>query len=201
MISHMATRPYTLKRRAERQNATRARIVEATAALHQELGPGRTTISAIARRAGVERLTVYRHFPDDTSLFQACSGHYFAVNPPPDLMARVPAEDAAGRTREALTVLYRYYRGVAPMFTSVLRDAAVMPEHRTVLTGAYDAYLEDARGRLLASWAPSRRLRRRVSAALAHALRFETWRSLADEGLEDGEVAETMAGMIGAIAE
>jgi len=197
----MASRPYTLKRRAERQHATRARIVEATVALHQELGPRRTTISAIARRAGVERLTVYRHFPNDTQLFQACSGHYLAAHPPPDLTVSAPADDARRGTRAMLTTLYRYYRSVAPMFTSVLRDAVVMPEHRAVLTGAYDRYLEDARRTLLASWAPSRRLRRRLSAALAHALRFETWRSLADEGLADGEVAEMMAGMIEGVAE
>ena len=52
--------------------------------LHQALGPAKTTISAIAERAGVQRLTVYRHFPDERALLSACSSHYVVANPPPD---------------------------------------------------------------------------------------------------------------------
>ena len=52
-------RKYEMKRRAERQEETRQRITEATVELHEALGPAKTTISAIAEKAGVQRLTVY----------------------------------------------------------------------------------------------------------------------------------------------
>ena len=78
------TRKYELKRRAERQEQTRRRIVEATVGLHESVGPARTTVSAVAERAGVQRLTVYRHFPDERALLAACSGHWIASNPTPD---------------------------------------------------------------------------------------------------------------------
>src|SRR3954462_10108184 len=85
MFTDMATRKYDRKRRAEQQAETRRRIVEAMVALHGEVGPARTTISAVAERAGVERLTVYRHFADETAMFQACSAHFAAeVAPYPD---------------------------------------------------------------------------------------------------------------------
>ena len=65
-----------MKRRAEQLEETRQRIVDATVALHEEVGPARTTVTAIAQRAGVSRPTVYNQFPDDRSLFAACSGHW-----------------------------------------------------------------------------------------------------------------------------
>ena len=69
-------RRYELKERARRQAETKQRIVEAAVALHTSVGPARTTISAIAERAGVERHTVYAHFPDERTLFRACSTHW-----------------------------------------------------------------------------------------------------------------------------
>ena len=77
-------RTYRLKRRAERQNETRERIVEAAVDLHTTLGPARTSILAIAERAGVERPTVYRHFPTTESLLTACTAHHWAQQPAPD---------------------------------------------------------------------------------------------------------------------
>ena len=84
-------RNYELRARAGRQQATRRRIVEATVALHREVGPARTTVAEIARRAGVQRLTVYNHFPDDAQLFAACQAHFLAQHPPPDLGTRWPS--------------------------------------------------------------------------------------------------------------
>ena len=75
---------YNLKARAERYQKTRQRIVEAAVELHRTAGPARTTITDIAKRAGVERQTVYNHFPDELSLFKACSAHNRSLNPPPD---------------------------------------------------------------------------------------------------------------------
>ena len=196
MISEMKRRGYTLKRRAERQEETRARIVEATVALHEALGPGRTTISAIAERAGVERLTVYRHFPDEPALFAACSGHYGAAHPAPDPAGWQALADPAARTGAALRAIYRSYRRVRPMFARVLHDAEDIPALRAVVAGGYGAYLDAVRADLVAAWAPPPARRRTLAAALGLALRFQTWQALADDGLKDGAIVELMGRMI-----
>src|SRR3954452_18309852 len=95
-------RTYVQQRRAEQQSATRRRIVEAVAALHGEIGPARTTIKAIAERAGVERLTVYRHFGDEGEIFAACGAHFQAKIPPPDPAAWADVVEPAERLRAAL---------------------------------------------------------------------------------------------------
>ncbi len=110
MFTDMATRRYQQKRRAEQQAETRQRIVEAMVDLHREVGPARTTISAIAERAGVERLTVYRHFPDERSMFEACTSHYATQVPGPDPAAWAGIEEPAERLRAALLAFYDYYR-------------------------------------------------------------------------------------------
>src|SRR5918994_5654651 len=105
MFTDMATRRYQKKRRAEQEAETRQRIVEAMVALHREVGPARTTISAIAERAGVERLTVYRHFPDERSMFQACTSHYSTLVPEPDAAAWADIAEPAERLRAATRIL------------------------------------------------------------------------------------------------
>src|SRR4051812_13594626 len=111
MATQQRSRKYEQKRRAEQQAETRRRIVEAMVALHGEVGPARTTISAIAERAGVERLTVYRHFEDETAMFEACSAHFAAeVAPPPDPAAWADMPDPAERLRTALLAFYAYFR-------------------------------------------------------------------------------------------
>src|SRR3954466_14092231 len=102
-------RPYRMKRRAELEEQTRRRITESAVALHEELGPAQTSISAIAERAGVRRSTVYRHFPDEDALFDACSSHWRAANPPPDPRTWSSSEDPAERMRTALRELYAFY--------------------------------------------------------------------------------------------
>src|SRR5919198_6194087 len=102
-------RPYRMKRRAELEEQTRRRITESAVALHEEVGPAQTSISAIAARAGVRRSTVYRHFPDEDVLFAACSSHWRAANPPPDPTAWTVIEDPAERTETALRELYAFY--------------------------------------------------------------------------------------------
>src|SRR5262245_53973304 len=67
------SRRYTMQRRAEQVDQTRQRIIDATVQLHGTIGPAATTIAGIAEAAGVTRLTVYRHFPDEATLFEACS--------------------------------------------------------------------------------------------------------------------------------
>src|SRR5687767_7292869 len=113
----MATRTYQKKRRAEREAETRQRIVEATVALHREVGPARTTISAIAERAGVERLTVYRHFPDQRSMFEACTAHYATQVPGPDPATWADIEEPGERLRAVLLAFYDYYRRAEDVLT------------------------------------------------------------------------------------
>src|SRR5919107_1985901 len=115
MFTDMATtkrqpRKYQKIRRAEQQAETRQRIVEAMVALHREVGPARATISAIAERAGVERLTVYRHFPDERSMFEACTTHYATEVPQPDPASWADIDDPAERLRAVLLTFYEYYR-------------------------------------------------------------------------------------------
>ena len=177
MSSEMAEkRTYELKERAERQAQTRRRIVHAAIELHTALGPSRTTVKAIAERAGVTRPTVYSHFPDDRSLLQACSGHVRETVPPPDLAAWGAIADPEERLAAALTALYAYYERLEPLLENVLRDAAVMPVVAE-MNGYRMRYLQEARDLLLEAW--PRRGRARRGRAIGHALDFSTWQSLA----------------------
>src|SRR5579871_4823916 len=101
---------YQLRARADRQAQTRSRIVAATAALHEEVGPARTTVAEIARRAGVQRLTVYNHFPELGDLLEACQGHYLAGNAPPDIAPSGGGPGQLVRLEQALTALYGWFR-------------------------------------------------------------------------------------------
>src|SRR3954453_1742079 len=106
-------RPYRMKRRAELEEETRRRITESAVSLHEKVGPAQTSITAIADLAGVRRSTVYRHFPDEDTLFAACSSHWRALNPPPDLATWASSADPGERTEAALGELYAFYEGRA----------------------------------------------------------------------------------------
>jgi AcrR family transcriptional regulator len=192
-------RKYELKARAEAQEATRRRITEATVALHQEVGPARTTISEVAKRAGVQRLTVYNNFPDETSLLGACSAHYVADHPPPDSSSWASVADPARRTRAALAAVYAYYRETEPMTGNVMRDAQVMPALAAIVEAAYLPYVLGVRDDLAAAWERSRggEPQARLRAVLGLALRFETWSALAhDEGMSDEDAADLMVDLV-----
>jgi AcrR family transcriptional regulator len=172
-----ATRTYELKRRAERQEETRQRIVAAAVELHTTLGPSRTTVQAIAEQAGVTRPTVYAHFPDARSLLEACSGHVRATVPPPDPTHWGSIADPSERLATALRELYGYYERLEPLLENVQRDAAVMP-----LVAEMNAYrvrsLEEIRDLLLQAWPARGGARARLRRAIGHALEFRTWQSL-----------------------
>jgi Bacterial regulatory proteins, tetR family len=174
----MKKRKYTLKKRAEGQLDTRERIVDAAVQLHAELGPARTTIKALAERAGVQRLTVYRHFPDEQSLLAACSSKWMRGHPPPD-PAGFGNDGPAQHTRSFVLALYRYYRDTQDMWTSVYRDATEVPAVADAVAG-FEDYLESSKKALLAAWSPRRS--KRLTATLEHALRFSTWQSLEARG-------------------
>src|SRR5256714_6714611 len=179
----MATkRKYELKKRAEQLAETRRRITETTVELHRTVGPAATQISEIARRAGVQRVTVYNHFPDDASLFAACSAHWRDLHPAPDPSAW------ASDLRRALRELYAWYRETEPMTANVLRDAQTLPALQAIVDGGLGAYL-DAVHEILAK--PFGRRRERVDATLRAALDFHFWRALAPLG--DDEAAQLAA--------
>ena len=201
MTTPRATRKYEQRRRAEQQAATRRRIVEAMVALHAEVGPARTTVSAIAERAGVERLTVYRHFADETAMFRACSAHFAAeVAPPPDPAGWAAVAEPAARLRAALAAFYAYYRRAEPMLAHVHRDLPELPALAAVLA-PWGQFVEAVREDLQAAWPARDRARVRLAAAIGHALRFDTWRSLARvEGLDDAAAANLMVDLARAAA-
>ena len=191
-------RVYRKRKRAEQEQATRERITEATVTLHKTLGPARTTVKAIAELAGVQRGTVYRHFPDVERLFAACSASYGARHPAPDVAAwaAIPAPDE--RLRRALGELYAWYREVESMLSNVLRDMEALPPAMQEELAADFAGM----GEVLMLGRPERgRARKRVAAAAAHAIEFPTWQSLTrNHGLRDGEAVALMAAMVEAAA-
>lgn len=192
----MPHRRYELKQRAERQAQTRQRIVEAVAALHREIGPAHTTISGIAERAGVERLTVYRHFADESELFRACSAHFRTAVPPPTTDVWESIADPADRLRAALLAFYAYYRRGEPMIANIRRDAPQMPTLAAVIAPGRNAMRGVARD-LAAGWHARGRSSKRVVAAIAHALEFETWRSLVrGQALSDADAADLMVALV-----
>jgi AcrR family transcriptional regulator len=187
-------RRYELKRRAELQERTRRRITEAAVDLHGSVGPARTSISAVAERAGVQRSTVYRHFPDEMALFTACSTHWAERHPPPDLERWAAVADPGERLAQALGELYAWYRENEEMLANLQRDEDEVPVLKRLMT-AMHGYAQ-AVVDVLAAGRPQRgRARRRERAAIAHAVAFDTWRSLARE-LDDGEAGDLMTRLV-----
>jgi AcrR family transcriptional regulator len=172
-------RAYRMTRRAASQLQTRRRITESAIALHGTLGPSRTSMSAVAEHAGVRRSTLYRHFPDEAALFDACSAHWNALNPPPDAAAWVAVEAPDERLSLALAELYDFYRRADRMLENLLRDEQ-LPLVRARF-GAFREYLGVAEQVLMAGRRSRGTTRRRVRAAIGHALAFSTWRSLTVE--------------------
>ena len=188
----MPARKYELKQRAAAQAETRRRIVEAVLALHGELGPARTTISAVAERAGVERLTVYRHFADEAELFAACSAHFRTEVPPPDPSAWSGARGARERLLLALLAFYDYYERGEPVIANVARDAAQLPALAAFVARRV-AFMNTIRDDLVRAWKVRGSARVRLTAAIGHALAFETWTSLVrEQDLTAHEAAELM---------
>lgn len=193
-----ASRTYRKRRRAEQERETRARITEAAVKLHGTVGPAQTTVSAVAREAGVQRATVYRHFPDEASLFAACSARYWQANPLPDLAEWSAISDPAVRLRAALGELYALFGRTEEMLEKTSRDAPLVPA-MSAASGAFLAYLEAAVDAIVAGRPERGRARRRVRAAVGHAIAFTTWQSLVRrQGLSDAEAGALMAETVGA---
>jgi len=186
-------RPYRKRVRADAEARTRGRITHAAMTLHNEIGPARTTVAAIAARAGVSRPTVYKHFPDDAALLAACSSAYDAAHPAPDPSAWESVADPDRRASEGLLELYEYFEANEAMLANVLRDRDVIPAldalHREI-TDPWTSAMVDA----LARGRPVRgRERGELRALLRVAVDFFTWRTLANAGLDPRQASRLMA--------
>jgi AcrR family transcriptional regulator len=179
--------------RAELVEQTRRRIVEAAVELHGSIGPANTTVAAIAERAGVTRLTVYRHFPDDDAMFGACTAHWAAQQNMPDLEAWLAESDPVERLRVALTDLYRFYAEAEPMLTLSGRDRDALPAFVQLANDDRAAAQVEA---VLSAW-PKRQHTPTRRALVAHALAFTTWRSLClENGLSARQAVHAVVRMV-----
>jgi AcrR family transcriptional regulator len=195
-----ARRPYRKKVRARKQDETRRRITEAAVELHRTVGVARTTITEIAERAGVRRMTVYNHFPTDADLLEACGSHYMGEHPPPDPAALDALADPDERLGAGLAALYGWYRETEDMTGNALRDAPLVP----ALDAAMRAKFWPVVDRTVDALAAGRDLRgargRRVRAAIRLAADFGTWLTLTRAGLDDAEAAAVAGAAVSAAA-
>lgn len=194
------SRPYRMSRRAESQQQTRERITESAVTLHGTLGPSRTSMSAVAAHAGVRRSTLYRHFPDEGALFDACTAHWAASNPLPDLGAWLAVDDPGQRLPGALTELYTFYARTERMLENLFRDEVTVPmvaERFVAIRGYFSTALDALMtGRNLRG-----RARRHTLALIGHATAFSTWKSLVrEQGLNDREAVRLMCALVDAAA-
>jgi AcrR family transcriptional regulator len=185
----MKKRQYKQKARAEQAQETRQAIVEAAAKLHEELGPAQTSIKAIAEQAGVQRLTVYRHFPDESSLFKACSSHWFGLHPPPSVTSLLEAGDPKTQTSKTLRDFYRYYRKTERMWQSLYRDIDEVEALRGPMS-KFESYLDAVRDELLSAWKVKAKDKKQLSLTLRHCLRYSTWNSLKNDMSSDKQIID-----------
>lgn len=181
-------RPYRMAERAKSREETRQRIVEATMRLHETLGPRATTISAIAEEAGVQRLTVYRHFPDETAVFQACTAHWLSLNAPPDPADWTAVEDPRERLNAALMAFYRYYAATRRMWSASFRDVADVPALQEPMK-QFAGFVAGIGDELAKHFQAGKQPAHRIAATIQHALAFPTWADLEARDLSDADKA------------
>jgi AcrR family transcriptional regulator len=196
LLKEPKRRPYRLQRRAAKQAETHLALARAAFELHSTIGPSRTTVSAIAEKAGVQRLTVYRHFPDEDAIFAACTAYSFKEDPPPNPEEWKSIVEPVTRLRTALLQLYSYYRRKRQLLTNLHRDAEI-PVVATAMARRREA-LEKGAALLAEGWAGREaKTARFLVASIGHALSFTTWQSLAvSQGLNDEEAVEVMFALI-----
>lgn len=191
-------RKYEKKRRAEAEAQTRLRITESAVELHGSLGPARTSMSAVAEHAGVRRSTLYRHFPDEVALFGACSAHWAAENPPPEIEAWGRIADPDERLAVALAELYAFYGRTEGMLDKLLRDAPTVPIVDELM-GGFRGFMDAAADMLMQGRKARGKTRTRLRAAVGHALAFRTWQDLRRaQGLDDRRAVEMMSRLVAA---
>jgi AcrR family transcriptional regulator len=198
----MATqkRKYELKARAESQRRTRERIVQATMELHKEVGPAKTTVAEIARRADVQRLTVYNHFPEDIELFGACQAHWMGLHPLPAVSPALALPHPTERVQAALRGFYGWYRETAPMAEKIQRDRGAVPALDALMEQTADARLAQLTDALAGGFRSRGRRAERQRALIRLALDFWTWRRLNRGGLDDDTAADLMSEAVASVA-
>jgi AcrR family transcriptional regulator len=194
LASRSVKRQYTLRKRAESQAETRQRIVESTLALHVELGPAATQLAEVARRAGVQRATVYKHFPDNAELYAACSAHWRALHPMPDPTGWETTDDPRERLRASLADIYAWYRETRRMTANVLRDSQTLPALRPIVVGGLLKNLDRLASVLAEPFSADGKRAERITFAVRAAISFDFWQCL--EPLGDEEAAALGAGLV-----
>jgi AcrR family transcriptional regulator len=191
-------RLYRMQRRAQSQQQTRRRITESAVELHGTLGPSRTSMSAVAAHAGVRRSTLYRHFPDEAALFDACTAHWASANPLPDLQAWSAIDNPDERLPVALGELYGFYGRTERMLENLFRDETALPIVQERFA-AFHAYFQAARDTLMARRKLRGANRLRTQGALGHAIAFQTWKSLVcEQGLSDADAVMLVCALVAA---
>jgi AcrR family transcriptional regulator len=193
-------RRYEKRVRAAQEQETRLRIIDAAIDLHGTIGPARTTISAIAERAGVRRATVYRHFPDERTLMLGCSGTFAERNPPPDPATWASISDPPARLTAALDAIYGWYERVEPMLTAVLRDADAVPIIKEIQESGRLAYLAEVEDGLASGWGARGKAAKRLRATIGLALGFPAWQTLHERGLSPSDAIAVMTSAVSAAA-
>jgi AcrR family transcriptional regulator len=183
-----------MRKRADQVEATRQRIIEAAVRLHTTVGPANTTITALAEEAGVTRLTVYRHFPDETPLFTACLEHWYDEHPAPDLAAWHAIGDVEKRFHHGLRDLYAWYGDTGQDLLPIYRDAeALPPAARATMQSQSDDFVDA----LTAGAGARGNARQRLRAAAGHAVSYWTWHSLVvEQSLESEDAAYLAASLL-----
>lgn len=189
-----------MRERAKSQQETRRRIVEATMHLHEEIGPRATTISAIAERAGVQRLTVYRHFPDENAVFQACTSHWLELNPPPKPESWNSIQDARQRLRRALSAFCAYYAATRGMWAVSHRDVDDVPALQGPME-EFERYVDSVGDDLARAFGASGAAQGKIAATIQHALSFIAWEDLDSRGLNDRAKEELVVSWVSGICD
>lgn len=196
IVSKRSKRPYRKRKRAESEEETRRRITEAAVELHGTVGPANTTVTELAERAGVSRMTVYNHFPGDADLLAACSSHWASQNPFPDPQSWETIAEPAERLERALTELYAWYDQGHEMLANVLRDAPLLPALSELMDDFWGGYMNAVVSTLATGWpgGPSDQPVRAVM--LRVVVDFNTWQLLSASGLDDAEAAALATTMV-----
>ena len=187
MAEEANARRYRKRKRAIREEETRRRITEALVELHRTVGPAATKVTEVAERAGVSRMTVYNHFPTDADLFRACSTHWVARHPFPDLDAWAAVSDPRERLQTAVRELYAWYRRAEDMWDNVLRDAPAVPAVGDLVDSQWWPFVDRMVDILSVGWPVGNDDDRR--AAIRLLVDFRTWQVLTSAGLDDGQAA------------
>lgn len=175
-------------------------MLDAAVGLYERVGPAAATISAIAEQAGVQRLTIYRHFGDDAALLAAAYAHWRARHPAPDSARWRAVPDPRQRLRSALDALYAWYESAAPLLASLVHDQPRLPALAALLQ-PFDQYMLAVRDALADGWGVTGRPRGWLVALIGHAAGIETWRSLVRaQGLSSVDAARLMARTVADLA-